>query len=372
MGPNTLKLLSAIVRQKDDEDANSRAVNIFYDNAQNIYGRRTPKWTELGLDMRGRSTVMKESFRSTKPVTEFALNVLYRLRPPGQNPDHRELVSRGLIEPTERNGENWWNVRFNQVDGPKPEFRQFRTLDQQFAGIAEYCRELIAEQGVQPSDICLIYNGRHIRSGLEKHIGTALTDLGVEFSIQTNRPFVRGPNMLLATTAHSYKGYDSEVVIVPAADQFTARGKGVLANILYVAMTRARSVLTLFSTRVRNSDAELLCEVIEDCLGNLEERPDIECDNSVQDDVIEILDRIGRKHRRWLTGLWNSHNISQEPLTTDSGQIIAEPLFHFHAGQKCYACFGPEQPRERIRRRLEDSGIVLLKAGQQMEPPGSA
>ena len=71
MGPNTLKLLSAIVRQRHEDDENSRAVNIFYDNAQNIYGRGTPKWSELGLDMRGRSTVMKESFRSTKPITEF-------------------------------------------------------------------------------------------------------------------------------------------------------------------------------------------------------------------------------------------------------------------------------------------------------------
>ena len=79
MGPSTLRLLSAIVKQQDAEDENSRAINIFYDNAQNIYGRSTPKWSEFGLDMRGRSTVMKESFRSTKPITEFALNVLYRL-----------------------------------------------------------------------------------------------------------------------------------------------------------------------------------------------------------------------------------------------------------------------------------------------------
>ncbi len=41
---------------------NSRSVNIFYDNAQNIYGRGTPTWSELGLGMRGRATVMKESF----------------------------------------------------------------------------------------------------------------------------------------------------------------------------------------------------------------------------------------------------------------------------------------------------------------------
>ena len=49
LGPSTLKLLSALVRQADPEDANSRSVNIFYDNAQNIYGRGTPVWSDLGL-----------------------------------------------------------------------------------------------------------------------------------------------------------------------------------------------------------------------------------------------------------------------------------------------------------------------------------
>ncbi|TWU49318.1 AAA domain-containing protein [Rubripirellula reticaptiva] len=369
MGPNTLKLLSSIVRQSDESDENSRSVNIFYDNAQNIYGRSTPKWSELGLDMRGRSTVMKESFRSTKPITEFALNVLYRLQPPETNPDHKELVARGLIEQTKREGTDWWNVRFNQVDGPNPQFRQFMNLDQEFDGIADYCRELIAEQGVQPSDICLIYNGGNIKYRLEKQVAPALADLGVELSVQANKPFERSHNILLATTSHSYKGYDSEVVIVPAADQYTAKEKGILANNLYVAMTRARSILTLFSQKMRNSDAELLYEVIEDCLGNLEERPEIECDNSPQDDLIEILDRIGRDHRKWLVGLWNTYGISQEPLTTKTGEIIAEPLFFVRANQKHYACFGSELPRQRVRQRLEDYGVQLLEPGQEITVP---
>ncbi|MCC6511619.1 MAG: AAA family ATPase, partial [Pirellulaceae bacterium] len=115
MGAHTLKLLAAIVWQSETTDENSRAINIFYDNAQNIYGRPTPKWSDLGLDMRGRSSVMKESFRSTRPITELALNVLYRLQPPHSNPDHKELVARGLIEREPQSAIEWWRVRFNQV-----------------------------------------------------------------------------------------------------------------------------------------------------------------------------------------------------------------------------------------------------------------
>ena len=367
MGPNTLKLLTSIVRQTDDDDENSRSVSIFYDNAQNIYGRATPKWSELGLSMRGRSTVMKESFRSTKPITEFALNVLYRLQSPDTNPDHKELVERGLIEQTNRDGTDWWNVRFNQVDGPKPDFRQFTSLNEEFQAIADYCRELIAEQGVQPSDICLIYNDKYIKYRLEKDVVPALVDLGVEVSVQTNKPFERSHNILIASTSASYKGYDSEVVIIPAVDYYRAKGTGLLPNNLYVAMTRARSILTLFAHRSNNRDAKLLFEVIEDCLGNLEERPEVECDNSSQDDQIEILDRIGGDHRKWLVDLWDRYDISQEPLTTAAGEIIAEPLFSIRVDQKHYACFGSELPRQRIRQRLEDYSVKLLEPGQEID-----
>src|SRR5581483_5869723 len=99
--------LTRMVAQTDDANPNTRAVNIFYDNAQNVYGRLTPKWSEIGLDMRGRSFVMEESFRSTKPITEFALNALYRLQPEELNGDHGELIERGLIEKIDRNGEGW-------------------------------------------------------------------------------------------------------------------------------------------------------------------------------------------------------------------------------------------------------------------------
>ncbi len=364
MGPQTLKLLSGIVRRSDETDENSRSINIFYDNAQNIYGRSTPKWSEFGLDMRGRSTVMKESFRSTRPITEFALNVLYRLQPPESNPDHKELVSRGLIEKSTRKEADWWNIRFNQIDGPKPEFRRFANLEKEFTAIGDYCRELISVQGVQPNDICLIYNGKNIPGLLQREMMPRLKGLGVELSVQTNRPYQRSANTLLATTSHSYKGYDSEIVIVPAVDQYVAASKGVLANNLYVAMTRARSVLTLFSQTMNSANARLLYETIEDCLGYLEEAPKIDSEISVQDDALAVIEQIGSEHRKWLIDLWTKHRISQEPLITTEGEVIAEPLFHFQVNGKTIACFGKQPPRKRIQQKLEDLGIAVLSAGE--------
>ncbi|MEZ5943948.1 MAG: AAA domain-containing protein [Planctomycetaceae bacterium] len=364
MGPSTLKLLSAIVRKTATDDENSRSINIFYDNAQNIYGRSTPKWSDLGLDMRGRSTVMKESFRSTRPITEFALNMLYRLQPPESNPDHKELVARGLIERSTRNGADWWNVRFNQIDGPKPEFRRYASLEQEFEAIGDYCRELIEDQGVQPSDICLLYNGSNIPNWLKKATLPRLAGMGVELSVQTNKPFERSSNVLLATTSHSYKGYDSEIVIVPGVDQYKAQGKGVLANNLYVAMTRARSVLTLFSQTMSDPSSRTLYTVIEDCLSDLEEAPEIDSEISQQDDLVALVDQIGSEHRKWLIDIWSNHKVSQEPLMTKVGQIIAEPLFRLRIGDKRYACFGTEKPRRRILQKLEDLNVQVIVPGE--------
>ncbi|NCB40751.1 MAG: DUF2075 domain-containing protein, partial [Erysipelotrichia bacterium] len=92
MGPNTLKLLFNLVKRSDPVDKNSRAIHIFYDNAQNLYDRETPKWLELGISLTGRSTIMKESFRSTRPISEYALNCLYRFQPPDSDHDYKELL----------------------------------------------------------------------------------------------------------------------------------------------------------------------------------------------------------------------------------------------------------------------------------------
>ncbi len=238
-------------------------------------------------------------------------------------------------------------------------------LMKEFEAISDYCRELIEQQGVKPSDICLLYNGKSTPSRLRATVAPRLADLGVELSVQTNKPFERSSHMLLVTTAHSFKGYDAEVVIIPAVDQYMAKGKSVLANSLYVAMTRARSILTLFSQKVVSPDAKTLCRVLDDCLANLTEHPLVESETSVLDDLHEMLNLIGNDHRKWLWRIWNTFRVSQEPLISPSGEVIAEPLFWFKADDHVHACFGTELPRQRVLQRLEDFGVELLRAGQE-------
>ncbi len=266
MGPATLRLLLSIVEQSDPADDNSRSAHIFYDNAQNIYGRRTPRWSDFGVDLRGRSTILKESFRSTKPVTEFAVNMLHRLSPSSIRQDQAELMSAGLIERTERLGQDWLAVKYNQVFGPKPIFRKFDGVEQELRTIVIHLMHLITKEGVSPGDICLIYNGPHAVELLQTHLGPAMADIGVEISVQTSRAYQRQENTLLVTTSHSFKGYEAEVVLIPCADQYVTSDNQILANNLYVAMTRARSLLAVYSLDRAESAVRRLNDAFEFCV----------------------------------------------------------------------------------------------------------
>ena len=369
MGPNTLKLLSSLVARSDDDDPNSRSVNIFYDNAQNVYGRSTPKWSDLGLDMKGRSTVMKESFRSTKPITEFALNVLYRLQPSELEGDHKELVKRGLIEPIKRNGRDWWNVRFNQVDGPAPLLKKFGSVDEEFEALGRQLVRWIRDEGVKPSDICILYNTKGIAERIEEQVAPKLKAIGVNVLVETSKAFSGDPFTVTVTTPHSFKGYDAEIAVIAGADQFTAKGKGVLANNLYVAMTRARSILAIYGKQSPNSEQNRILDVLEECMDTLLDRPKVEKHVSTLDEQEEVIQKIGVEHRRWLKQIWKDHWVEQEPLCAEDGEILAEPLFWFKVGEKTYACFGDRSPGRSELDRLEDAGVERIVPGRSIVPP---
>ncbi len=366
MGPSTLRLLLSLVEQTDEQDRNSRSAHIFFDNAQNIYGRKTPKWSEFGLDMRGRSSIMRESFRSTLPITELAVNLLHRLSPEGSLHDHRELVSLGLLEKTERNGEEWLKVRFNQVNGPKPFFKSYDSRDAEMVALGDHLIRLITHDGVSAADICLIYNGKAAVRSLETKLGPRLAQVGVELSVQTNRPFERQANTLLVTTSHSFKGYDAEVVLIPCADQYTTQDGQILAANLYVAMTRARSILGIYSLKSSEVAAKRLNAELERCIAILKFPPVVDPGSGAQDELHDLLELIGRQHRKWLSDL-QEHGFTQEPILAPDGSVIAQPLFWFIRGGKKFACLPPEEQRPSKIEMLAMNGIQVLEIGQPLE-----
>ncbi len=272
LGPNTFKLLNKLIRPNDTGDG--LWISIFYDNAQNIYGRSTPKWKDIGYNLQGgRSTIMKESFRSTKPITEFALNVLYQLAPP-EDEDHKELVRLGLIEPETWDESNWWRVHFNQVDGPYPTFRPYPTVKEEVRAIADQLVAWIKNEGVMPGDICILYvKSGGIEQEIETTVASALKPLGANLAIQRSERFVEDSRTVLATTPHSFKGYDKELVVVAGVDAFAEPDR---ARTLYVAMTRARSLLAVYGRESLKPEVQSLFAMLRKCLAKVSCPPLIE------------------------------------------------------------------------------------------------
>ena len=68
-------LLKELCRITDGGEPN---LYVFYDDAQNLLGRKRPNWQSLGLNVRGgRASIMTECFRNTRQIVEPAFNVLY-------------------------------------------------------------------------------------------------------------------------------------------------------------------------------------------------------------------------------------------------------------------------------------------------------
>jgi hypothetical protein len=275
MGQNTLKLLFSLVHASEGGRETDKSIFIFYDNAQNVYKSGTPKWSELGLDMRGRSTIMKESFRSTRIISEYAINVLYHLKPDELGEDHKELVEQGLLVRREKT--RWWEVRFNQIGGPKPVFKEyfsqadFKSPDYyevEFTALGRELNRLLTVEHVSPMDICILCNKKErVEPALKKFV---IPQLPRRFDLCLFPTDVkqRNESAILVETPHSFKGFDAEIVFIPAVDTFVAKGGEILANPLYVAMTRARGVLNISAT---TKGEHRICEALHWGLRNLTE-----------------------------------------------------------------------------------------------------
>src|SRR5699024_2821639 len=115
------RLLKELCRVSEGSEPN---LYVFYDDAQNLYGRGRPNWQSLGLNVRGgRSFVMSQCFRNTRPIVEATFNVLYGTcaAASGQVPT-KEFGDIGTLEQKEliQNDGGFWRVRFVNREGAKP------------------------------------------------------------------------------------------------------------------------------------------------------------------------------------------------------------------------------------------------------------
>jgi len=235
-------------------------VRIFYDNAQNVYERRAPTWSAYGLDVRGRSTVLRESFRTTRPAMELALNILDALRPLKRDADLRELMRTPSERPSLVQGDDgWWRAHFCVPAGQPPVVRVHSTRDEELAELVVAVRAWIDDH-VAPRDVRILALGDDLRDQLVRRLRAA----NVPAVERRGRDFDPREDAVVVTTPQSFKGYEAEVVAVAGLDLFGLPRRGVLAEVLYVALTRAQTILHVSATRAAHDEpAQRIVEALE-------------------------------------------------------------------------------------------------------------
>lgn len=246
--PEEFKLLLDLVRPH--EKTGEKTFIIFYDNAQNLYGRRLPNWaTDVGIDIaRGnRSRVMKECFRNTRPIIELAFNVLLGAKAP----QNVRVQTRGYadIDTLKRDGlaeelGDRWQVNFTERSGPPPHVKEFGSRSEEKEWVTEEIGRLIEEEQVRPEDILVLCRTGDEARGLGHLVEQKTQSIrGLVFPFEKDEKdrYIFREQYLTLSTIHSAKGYDAWVVFLPGMDQYGNDVEG--RALFYVGATRAKLLL---------------------------------------------------------------------------------------------------------------------------------
>ena len=248
--------IEILTRLGDRQRTGDPTLHLYFDDAQAADGmpRRPPLWKRYGLKVQGRRSVLFDRcYRTPAEIMEPAFNMLVgsligfnKPRTAG-HADLERLCRRGLID---ARADGWHSVHFAVRHGPPPEVRVADGEQEALEQAAKLAHELIAKDGVHPSDIAVI---THHSNGCEE-IAKIAARLELPGSwLQAPHPKKmsgatrrgeRREEVYLGPVNH-VRGLEWPVVILVGWDglQPTPANRSAL----YVAMTRAQHMLYLIT-----------------------------------------------------------------------------------------------------------------------------
>ncbi len=252
------RILKGLCRTNENGEPN---LYVFYDDAQNLYGRIRPNWQSLGLNVRGgRAFVMTECFRNTRQIIEPTFNVLYgtcagskRQGPTKEFGDIATLEQKRLI----REDGGFWRVKFAARAGRPTAISMAPNRKAENELILARLRWLLADQQVRPQDMMVLSHQKDRAAALAKLIeGSKLPGVkGVHLATQQKDHALGQPGRLTVSTVASAKGYDAYCVLLASTETFGMDVTGRAS--FYVGCTRAIEYLEVFACREAGLVVEL-------------------------------------------------------------------------------------------------------------------
>jgi len=256
--PAEYELILDLIRP--NEVSGEKPILIFYDDAQNVYGRSRPTWKDVGINVVGeRSYVMRECFRNTRQIVELAFNVLLGSQsPPSEKvrtrtyADINYLKERGVIEEA---GDHI-RVKFADREDEKPNIREFNNRDEEKDWLANEIFRLIVDEDVRTEDILVLMSSPTYFNyeSLEEKILEKIEDIEFIEPFGHSRDkdrYIFQSGKLTISTIFGAKGYDAPIVFLAGIDMIRTDKEGRAS--FYVAATRAKMFLYLTGIKQDNS-----------------------------------------------------------------------------------------------------------------------
>lgn len=239
--PEWLRLVVNMV----DQESNS--LLLLYDDAQSIYSKKSQldfSLSSVGVQARGRTTVLKLNYRNTEEILEFA----YRFAARYLSPDDRDEDHVPLVEP-QSVGRH----------GPPPVVKLFNNYEGEVCYIVQLFKRLHEERELPWSEMCVTYRSNWMGERLHSEFvdaGVPCQWLGDSTSKKRFKP---GEEQVKLMTMHSSKGLEFPLVAVSGVGYMPSRDADPVAEakLLYVAMTRSTEKLLITSHRETDFVAQL-------------------------------------------------------------------------------------------------------------------
>ncbi|GAB4365443.1 MAG: nuclease-related domain-containing DEAD/DEAH box helicase [Methylohalobius crimeensis] len=231
--PEWLKLVVGMI------DPGTNSLLLLYDDAQSIYSKKTTldfSLSSVGVQARGRTTILKLNYRNTEEILDFAYRFACRYFSPDE-PDEDHVP---VVEPQSAGRH-----------GPPPVIKTFKNYDQEARYIARILHKMHTEQNIPWQDMCVTYRRHWMGEKLQQAFqaeGVPCHWLG---NGRAKKQFKTATDSVKLMTMHSSKGLEFPVVAVSGIGFMPTEGTDPIAEakLLYVAMTRSTEKLLLTSHR---------------------------------------------------------------------------------------------------------------------------
>lgn len=226
------RLYHLAVSQKSADGEGLRNFNLFMDDSQNVYGRNglDDLKERLGerLSFSGRSSVLREAFRSTRQTLDLAFNVVLdpHGRHGGTSPGMREfmkareLLEHGLLEDSADRPDGLFRVLYTERVGIVPIVRRLKTQIDEATWIAWEIKQLVETEDLRARDFLVVVPSRPSTwAGWISKAGVpAIGFGGTGGADPTQFADAHSANEVRITTVFSAKGHESPIVFFAGLD----------------------------------------------------------------------------------------------------------------------------------------------------------